>query len=71
MKNKITTGTNHFPSTAHAKFYYSFQHPYAMPKEISWLVEHKKDIGEIIIGEPLVKAGQKLLVIDNRYHIEG
>lgn len=66
---KATIGTNHFPSTQHAKFYYSFQHPYAMPKEISLLVEHKKETGAIIIGKPPTKENQELKIIDNRYHI--
>jgi hypothetical protein len=66
---KITTGTNCFPTTAHACFYYSFQHPFAMPKEIKWLVENKKDTGEIIIGNPELKAGQEKKLVDNRWHI--
>jgi hypothetical protein len=66
---KITTGTCYFPSTAHARNYYSQQHPYAMPKELALLVEHKKDTKEIQIGNPPLKDGQEKRLIDNRWHI--
>ena len=66
---KVTIGTNYFPSTAHAHNYYSQQHPYAMPKELALLVEYKKEKGEIVIGNPELKANQELKLIDNRWHI--
>lgn len=70
MKN-ITIGTNHFPTYNDACIYYrQYNH------NSSWAitessVDSKIETDEIVIGKPPIKDGQELLVIDNRYHIQG
>jgi hypothetical protein len=60
---KITTGTNFFPSKAHALNYYK---SYGFDR---FGVENKIRLKEIKIGKPEIKEGQELKVIDNRWHI--
>ena len=69
---KTTIGTNCFPSKFRAELFYANclgdnQEQF----EVAEYVKDKIKAGEITIGKPLVKTGQKLLIIDNRYHIQG
>lgn len=69
----ITTGTSHFVSVRAANSYYE---PYGLD---SADVLHKITNGEIHIGPPTLKPGERLVVIDNdtghswggRYAIRG
>ena len=67
---KVTTGTNCFPSIAHAEFYYfGYIGGNVKSKEVSDLVRHKIENNEIIIGSPKLKENQEKKLIDNRWHI--
>lgn len=61
------TGTSHFVSLADAIRYYR---PYGTDKKA---VLAKIEAGEIHLGKPLLKPGQKLLIdrSEGRYIIEG
>ena len=63
MKTKI--GTSHFETLEAATRYYSWY-------ELTWYeVQEKIDNGEIHIGPPSIKPGERLLVDkDGRYFIE-
>ena len=56
-------GTNHFTGFTAAVNYYKAQGFSSVD------VVDKKQAGEIEFGPPKVKNGQKLMVIDGRYHI--
>lgn len=56
------TGTCYFPSLHDANLYYCD----LSIKEVSYKIE----MGEIYIGKPPLKPGQKLFIQDNRYFIE-
>lgn len=62
----ITTGTAHFVDKAAADSYYSYGFS---PEDVSEKIKN----GEIFIGAPKIKEGQKLLVHakERRYFIEG
>jgi hypothetical protein len=64
----ITYGTAYFPTLAHAARYY---HPYGYAN-VRETVLRKVHEGEIHIGAPQLKPGQRLILIDdgNRYAIE-
>jgi hypothetical protein len=64
----MTTGTSYFVSKAAAVRYYT-PYGYDNPREA---VERKLAEGEIHIGKPEIKDGQRLLVVDEgtRYAIE-
>jgi hypothetical protein len=56
-------GTAHFTSLSVAVRYYDRQDIGA------YAVQDKVKAGEIFIGKPPVREGERLLVIDGRYHI--
>lgn len=63
------TGTNHFVSLRHAERYYDdYQYD-----DVRKTVQRKVKEGEIAIGPPKLKPGQKLFLTDNgrRYAVEG
>jgi hypothetical protein len=64
----ITYGTAYFPTLAHAASYYR---PYGY-NDLRGTVLRKVNAGEIHIGKPKLKPGQRLILIDNgtRYAIE-
>jgi hypothetical protein len=63
----MTTGTSHFVSIAHAVRYYT-PYGYDNPRAT---VERKIAEGEIHIGKPTLKQGDKLITVDGgtRYAI--
>lgn len=66
----MITGTSYFPNLNAAQMYYRVTEgvTYDIAGEI---VQEKIKSGEIHIGKPPLKPGQKLFVRDNRYFIEG
>ena len=72
---RIVTGTSYFPSRDHAARYYKpyakIENPDHWLTELSQLVNRKIEAGEIHIGKPELKPGQRAFVQDNRWHIEG
>lgn len=66
----MITGTSHFVSRSHAIHYY---HAYeATYSDAVIAVSNKLAAGEIHIGKPVLKAGERLITIDggDRYAIE-
>lgn len=64
----MITGTSHFVSKRHAiRYYQPYEYPIA-----AQAVEDKLARGEIQIGKPDLKPGQRLTIIDGgtRYAIE-
>jgi hypothetical protein len=62
----IITGTSYFPTKSDAIKYYV---P-VCDEDVRLTVEHKIAQGEIHIGKPPIEPGEKLIIKDNRYHIE-
>ena len=66
-------GTSYFPTWANAKRYYgqflTCKVEY-FEEEIKNIVNNKINSGEIHIGKPSLKPGQKCYIEDNRYFIE-
>ena len=58
----IITGTSYFPSLNDTYIYYAGLDIENIPYKIK--------MGEIHIGKPPLKPGQKLFIRDNRYFIE-
>jgi len=64
-------GTSYFISAAHAARYYFDALPWMGPHDARCEVERKLRAGEIHIGKPELKPGERLCLIDNaRYAIE-
>lgn len=65
-------GTSHFVSFTKACDYYRDYDPSLTPAELERRVRTKIDEGEIHLGKPALKTGERLLVIDGgaRYAIE-
>jgi hypothetical protein len=55
-------GTNHFVSLRHAKRYYREQ----FKCDVDEIVAHKIETGEIKIGRPSVKPGDRIVLTDKR-----
>ena len=67
---KTLLGTNCFPSFSRACAYYKpYLYPHTERLDLEEYVKEKIASDEITIGPPLVKAGQTLIIKDNRYHI--
>jgi hypothetical protein len=66
------TGTNNFVSFWKAVAYYSRPVPASSSRDIIQEVKDKIAEGDIVIGEPELRPGERLIVIDNytRYAIE-
>ncbi len=66
-----TTGTSHFVSFTKACDYYRDYDPDATPAELESHVRKAIDEGEISIGQPDIKPGETLSIIDDgtRYAI--
>lgn len=64
----MITGTCHFPSKLDAVLYYKPQEGGMVNAERA--VNQKLREKAIFIGEPDLKPGEKLTVIDGRYHID-
>lgn len=62
----IITGTSYFPTKSDAIKYYA---PIC-DEDVRLTVENKIAQGEIHIGQPQIKPGEKLFIQDNRYHIQ-
>jgi hypothetical protein len=60
----MITGTNHFPSILAACLYYRPQGFSAAD------IDQKIACGEIKLGPPPLKPGQRYFVHENRYHIK-
>ena len=65
-------GTSNFVSLPKACDYYRDQHDDLTPAALERLVKQKIEDGEIAIGQPTLKDGETLRVIDNgtRYAIQ-
>jgi hypothetical protein len=72
MTDKLTHGTAHFLSVAHAVRYYRSQ-GFGDRLEAAKLVAQKLAALEIFIGEPKCPDGSQLVILDDgcRYGIEG
>lgn len=68
----IRIGTSHFETLYAARRYYRDYDPSLSPKELNKWVADKLNAGEIHIGAPEVKPGQRLSIIpgEGRYQIE-
>lgn len=68
----MITGTSHFVSFTKACDYYKEYNAYGTPAEVERAVRSKIADGEIAIGQPTLKPGERLLLIDDgcRYAIE-
>ena len=68
---KTTTGTSHFVNFTKACDYYKDYEPYETPAELERIVRRKIDEGQIDIGQPTIKPGETLSIIDDgcRYAI--
>lgn len=68
----MRTGTSHFISETAARAYYSQYDPDLTAEELAAWIRQKLQEGEIHIGEPTLKPGEKLSVIpgEGRYAIE-
>jgi hypothetical protein len=66
----IRIGTSHFVSRSHAANYYLNQGADSW-SDAMLMAQEKNDAGEIHFGEPEIKPGQRLEIIDNgtRYAI--
>jgi hypothetical protein len=64
-------GTSHFVSKDSAMRYYAYENPSASYSERRNAIERRLAEGAIHIGEPTLKPGERLLVIDDgtRYAI--
>jgi len=64
-------GTSHFVSFTKACDYYRDYEPDATPAELERHVRNKIDEGDISIGQPDIKAGETLSIIEDgtRYAI--
>jgi hypothetical protein len=70
----MTTGTSNFVNFTKACDYYRSQgNEELTPAQLEKLVKNKIEEGEIELGQPTLKDGQTLRVIDNgcRYAIQG
>lgn len=65
----MITGTSYFPNTNAAAMYYRTQLQTTYDEAVK-IVSEKIQNSEIHIGKPVLRAGQKLFVRDNRYFIE-
>lgn len=65
----MITGTSYFPNLNAAQMYYREQFVTTYDNA-GIIVQEKIQSGEIHIGKPPLKPGQKLFVRDNRYFIE-
>ncbi len=67
-------GTSYFPTWQDAATYYKpyvkAEQPHGWFTATTALVKRKVAEGEIHIGKPPVKPGQRLYVADNRWHVE-
>jgi hypothetical protein len=66
---KVTTETNCFPHFHAAIWYYRTYNPNLSIAEMNSFIHAKIKDDEIIIGAPTLKANQKKILIDNRWHI--
>jgi hypothetical protein len=66
-----TTGTSHFVNFTKACDYYKDYEPDATPAELERIVRRKIDEGQIDLGQPEIKQGETLSIIDDgcRYAI--
>lgn len=65
----MKTGTSYFPSYGAALRYYR---PYEQPcttQELRAVIDRKLNEGQIHIGRPPLKPGDRLTIEDNRYHV--
>lgn len=60
-----TTGTCNFVSFTKACDYYRDYEPEATPAELERIVRRKIDEGQIDLGQPTIKPGETLSIIDN------
>lgn len=68
---KTRYGTSHFASYGYAEIYYRGYVPNYNSDQLHSYVAGKVKAGEINIGKPTIKAGQRLLVnSEGRYVIE-
>jgi hypothetical protein len=66
---KITTGTNCFPHFHAAIWHFRPYNQASSISEMNEFIRAKIKSGEIIIGNPELKAGQEKKLVDNRWHI--
>lgn len=65
----MKTGTCYFPSYGAALRHYRPYDPGISMAELRQWIDEKLNAGEIHIGKPPLKPGERLTIEDNRYHV--